>query len=201
MSKVLAIVGLFFLLAHSAEAASRMVTSELSFHVSKDSPEWLFKYTVEQGEPGSEFTTYIGSINIIDSKSRKIIQKLSIPHDKEQIHSGLPFRKDLMNKDIFQDVNFDGYQDIILFSGSYAGPNTHAAFWVYDPATKRFNYNEQLSELTSVRIDSIKHLIFSSNSCCAGHSRTDQTYRWQGNKLELIEKSIFSTSHGSKGSE
>lgn len=166
--------------ASSAKAQEGEQTKELRFHVSPSAPLRLLRYHTKEGEPYSEYSTILDSVEIVEASTGKVIQKLELPD------GGLP-DSDLDN-DNFQDVNFDGYQDIVIHSGSYASGNVSDAFWIFDPQSKIFKFNSYLSGLTNVEIDKANRVVLSSNSCCAGLSRTAETYRWNNNKLELIEE-------------
>lgn len=52
------------------------------------------------------------------------------------------------------DVNFDGYEDMMIYShDGGAGPNNGYNFYIYYPKSKKYIYNETLSELTQTQVD------------------------------------------------
>ena len=42
------------------------------------------------------------------------------------------------------DLNFDGYDDLQVWTATSAGPNSGYAFWLYDPAKMQFDRREDL---------------------------------------------------------
>lgn len=84
------------------------------------------------------------------------------------------------------DANFDGYPDISIFGMSGgAGPNSTENFFLFDAARRRFVFDETLSGLPQIAIDSRTRSISSAqrNSCC---SHSAQTYRYAGRTLTLV---------------
>ncbi len=84
------------------------------------------------------------------------------------------------------DANFDGWLDLQVpaWSGG-AGPNDTRNFFLFDPASRRFVFDEALSALTQVSIDGASSTVTSASrgGCC---SHSVETYRYIGNELELV---------------
>src|SRR5690606_24850211 len=89
----------------------------------------------------------------------------------------------------FLDANFDGYPDIMAdFADGGAGPNYANIFYLFDATTKRFVYNEALSALSQVEVDTMNHVIRSAWRNGAGQhgsaeyrfidGKMEQTYQW-----------------------
>src|SRR5690606_34801476 len=85
--------------------------------------------------------------------------------------------------------NFDDYPDIMAdFADGGAGPNYVNIFYLFDPAAKRFVYDEGLSVLPQVEVDTINHVIRSAWRNGAGQhgaaeyryidGKMEQTYQW-----------------------
>ncbi|MFM0133239.1 XAC2610-related protein [Paraburkholderia sediminicola] len=84
------------------------------------------------------------------------------------------------------DANFDGYPDIAIFSQSGgAGPNNTENFFLFNPTTRQFVFDEELSSLPQIAIDSKTRTITSAqrDGCCR-HSA--ETYRYMDGRLTLI---------------
>jgi hypothetical protein len=146
----------------------------LKFQVSRDAPRWTLQLirsndgnTLEQAQ-------------LLDSKGA-ILQKMPVDLRYNEQADSDP-------ASVFQDANFDGYLDIVLISAAGAGPNTSASVWIFDPVTQKFQFNAELSDLTSLEINPKSRTISSSSYCCAGLSITNETYSWRGQHLELIER-------------
>lgn len=85
-----------------------------------------------------------------------------------------------------QDVNFDGYPDLWAdFALGGAGPNNLKIFYVYDPAKDQFIYQEGLSALPQIQIDSVHQRILSSWRASAGEHGAAR-YRFREDTLQQI---------------
>jgi hypothetical protein len=51
------------------------------------------------------------------------------------------------------DVNFDGYQDIYLMTNWGATGNHYGCIWLYNPATGKFDYSKDFSQLSRYWLD------------------------------------------------
>ena len=149
--------------------------SRLDFRLTSNGPRWLLQLMIAGPEKRLILAT------VIDTQSGKTLQRLPM---------NLPFDEysDTDSSSVFHDINFDGYTDVVLFSNSYAGSNTSSSVWLFNPETRKFEFNPDLSRLTKLTVDPAKKTASTSNSCCAGLSSTSETYRWKGKKLELIER-------------
>jgi hypothetical protein len=74
-----------------------------------------------------------------------------------------------------EDCNFDGYPDIMIYGhNGGAGPNDGYNFYLYDPRTGGFRFNEALSDLTQVEVDTGNKTITSAWRDGAGHHGGEQ---------------------------
>jgi len=89
---------------------------------------------------------------------------------------------------IIEDVNFDGHDDIRLLQFLPAAPNLPYYFWTYNSATKKFQPDQALEEITSPEFDQKKKLIYSfwRDGCC---SHGLSTFKYINGKPKLIEES------------
>ena len=92
---------------------------------------------------------------------------------------------------IFNDINFDGVNDLTFFTGfngSY-GSQTYA-FYIYNIKKKRFIFNEQLTSIASgmgIEFDTIKKRILSfEKSGCCWHQQ--EGFVFNGDSLILIKR-------------
>ena len=84
------------------------------------------------------------------------------------------------------DCNFDGYPDLMLFAhDGGAGPNIGYNFYLYDPTTGQFVFDEGLSDLTQTEINPVTKTISaaSRNGCCSHRS---EKYRFINGQLTLV---------------
>lgn len=69
-----------------------------------------------------------------------------------------------------QDCNFDGYPDIWIYAhNGGAGPNDGNNYYLFNPKTGQFEFNQKLSDLTQVSVDSKSKIITSAFRDGAGH--------------------------------
>jgi hypothetical protein len=87
------------------------------------------------------------------------------------------------------DYNFDGKPDFSVFEHSYAGPNTSSLYFLYNPATQR--YEESDFAGISLEFDPKAKRIYERNSCCAGTSVTTAKYKVLNNKMVLLEQHCY----------
>lgn len=84
------------------------------------------------------------------------------------------------------DANFDGHLDVVLpMQSGGAGPNYTNNVFLFNPKNQRFEWNEEISMLPQLSIDSKNKLIESGqrNGCCE-HSMTK--YRWRNGRLLVV---------------
>lgn len=86
------------------------------------------------------------------------------------------------------DYNFDGIDDFAVFEASAAGPNTTSRYFLRDPGG---GYVEADYEGTSLEFDEEAKLVHETNSCCAGTSVINATYKVVANHLELVARTCL----------
>lgn len=118
----------------------------------------------------------LDAIKVIDKKSEQTVQVIT------DIGAEIT---DTLNQCLhFVDANFDGYRDIVsAYADGGAGPNYVNIFYLFDPATKRFVYDEGLSALPQVEVDTVNQVIRSAWRNGAGQHGADE-YRFIGGKME-----------------
>ena len=88
-----------------------------------------------------------------------------------------------------EDVNFDGYQDIKLLRWWGATGNAGYAYWLFDPATRRFVFSPELSELSNPTPDPrTREITTHSVEGMAGRIYTDRAYRFDNGALVLVRE-------------
>lgn len=88
------------------------------------------------------------------------------------------------------DANFDGYEDMMIYShDGGAGPNNGYNFYIYNTKSKRFEYNQILSELTQTQIDAKAKIITAAwRNGAAQHGYEE--YKWINGKLTMTKQAI-----------
>lgn len=85
-----------------------------------------------------------------------------------------------------EDFNFDGYDDLMLLEGWGARLRQYE-IWLFDPKSKRFIYNADLSDLMSPNADKNKKIIttwYNRGSAARDYQYTE--YKWKGKRLIKI---------------
>lgn len=147
-------------------------------------PGFRFEVAGVDRYDGDGYTATRGSldaIKVIDKKREQTVQVIT----------GIGAEiTDTLNQCLhFVDANFDGYRDIVsAYADGGAGPNYVNIFYLFDPATKRFVYDEGLSALSQVEVDTINQVIRSAWRNGAGqhgaakyrfiNGKMEQTYQW-----------------------
>ena len=85
----------------------------------------------------------------------------------------------------FEDINFDGYVDFAVTEFIPAAPNVPHLFWLFNPASWKYEANESLRQITSPSIDHERKRLRSAwrGSCC-NHGVT--VYEWRGDFVVRI---------------
>ena len=132
-----------------------------------------------QNDPG---LTGAVAIEVLDSATGKRVQVIRDFYS-EPISASADVLADALG---VIDANFDGYPDLtIAGSGGGAGPNFSTNFFLFDPASGSFRFDQELSELSQPSVNTKDRTISSAgrDGCCR-HSST--TYRYVRNKLTKI---------------
>lgn len=114
-----------------------------------------FRFEVSGSDAG-ENASYDdkGAVNAIKIINKKTGQKQMI------MNIGASLNGALRNVVQVQDCNFDGYQDMMVFNqNGGAGPNYSYNFYLYNPKNGQFEYNEELSDLSQVQVDTKNKII------------------------------------------
>jgi hypothetical protein len=165
---------------------------ETKHRLNPDADEFIFALDTYQSEDGTG-TFYTKTITVRDAGG-KTIQKIEIAdfNNGEDASSFL----DPDERMLFDDLNFDGWDDMGIVAYSPPGPNTPYIIWLWDAGKKQFIYNEALSRLTAIQVDKDAKIIKSSNRSSAVEYHEDY-FKYIGGKLTLF-KSI-ETLYSGKG--
>ncbi len=87
----------------------------------------------------------------------------------------------------FDDVNFDGYKDLVVFShDGGAGPNFGNNYYIFNSKNKQFVYNETMSNLTQPEVNAKTKTVYAAwRNGASNHGA--ETYKWIKNKLTMVE--------------
>lgn len=139
---------------------------------------------------------YYDSLVIQDDKNR-IIQTIyfkDIYDEEDELWTSKIFFQGLD----FIDLNFDGYLDLDLFISAGATGNYNSLYWLFEPDSNLFIYNDQLSNLVSLSVDSSQKLIYSYIKPGDAYEYESETYKYINGTLTLIRKESFLRAIGKK---
>ncbi len=157
------------------ETNSLQVFSE---RISPTLPEFKFKL---YGTKDDVFS-YVNKIAIYEENSeKKLSQEIEIEDSKG------PNSLERLGVYI-EDVNFDGYKDIMVQGAGGAGSNIPYHFWIWNKDSYKFVFSEELDGLISVQINSKDKMIFSSNTSSAGSYYIESYYKFISNKFTLVKE-------------
>ncbi len=115
----------------------------------EQSPLYRFEASGYQGDNGPGHAGDAGrvdAIKIIDKRTGKTRQVIA--------DIGASLESELACALKVVDFNFDGYPDLMLYyQNGGAGPNSSWNFYVYNPLHQQFEYNDTLSALSQVEVD------------------------------------------------
>lgn len=144
-----------------------------------------FRFEVRGADVNIEDHDYtrgmLAAIKVIDIKSNQTVQIMT--------DIGAEITNALNRCLHFVDANFDGHPDIMAdFADGGASPNYSNIFYLFDPVSKQFVYDDALSELSQVEVDPLHQVIRSAWRNGAGqhgaaeyrfiNGKLEQTYQW-----------------------
>ena len=130
--------------------ASLMFLSIPAFCQFNPPASFLFKVTEISKDSSTLYGDRIFRIDIYNSNTDEFIT--SIEHKVESIWNEYSLEIDSTN---LEDVNFDGYEDLILLSGQGAmGRNNIFTVYLFDSLQNKFQYCEALSDICNIEVNS-----------------------------------------------
>lgn len=173
-----------------AAAGQGPITEDLSlgrsftFAIAPHLPPFTFKLVplVRPNDTYGNAQSGIREIEVYAADSTKPMQTLT-GCDLED--AGPPFT----GSDFFraEDMNFDGYKDIFLVTSQGATGNATGCAWLYNPAAKRFEYNNAVSQLDRFWLDPATRTLFTfANGGAAGMVHTAQRFKVEDNRPVMI---------------
>jgi hypothetical protein len=156
--------------------------------VNKGVSPFKFEIWRVKGSFGVKHFDDIYKINIYDSSSGKLLQTI----DSSAM-------ADVLTQLEFDDYNFDGYLDIYIKDRCAILDNCRGIVFIYGTNTHLFNIAHEFDEMTTVRADQKKKMIYSLNRSAAGASFVYEKFKYTDGKLILIESETQEVPETSQG--
>jgi hypothetical protein len=184
--RLLMLCGVGFLLASASGRAASVITCDKPVVTGAT-------FTMDCSYPHQSMTLTLVMRGTVDDTTAK-------PAEIAMVAAGKPRQTltvesdgvslDSLQKEAFEsiDINFDGYDDLKVWTAASAGPNSGYAYWLYDPAKGAFQRRQDLDDLLSgfdVSVDPATKTVSVSgrDSCCAW---SVDAYRWTNDQLMKI---------------
>lgn len=139
------------------------------------------KVVATSSEPiaSSNVDNFVISDNTLSiKKDGNVIQVISLTQDATdalKVVGSYNFHKFIVN----QDANFDGYNDIGVFSETgYGGVNNYYDYYIYNPKTGKYDKSTTLIGVSNPNIDTVNKQIISSYR--SGPNWYQKTYKFNG---------------------
>ena len=173
-----------------ASAAHQSITEDLSYagsfivSVAPNLPKFTFRIIpdVQGKDEFGNAQSIVRDVEVFSGDSTVLMQHLT---GCEWIGMEPPPR----GQDWFRavDFNFDGYQDIYVLTDWGATGNSQGCIWLYNSATKRFDYSPEFSNLGTFTLDPPnKTIITWANGGMAGTVHSAAKYKAEGNRPVLV---------------
>ena len=173
----------------SASASHQSVTQDLSYagsfivSVAPNLPKFTFRIIpdVQGNDQFGNAQSIVRDIEVFSGDSDVPLQHLT---GCEWIGMEPPPRGEEWFRAV--DFNFDGYQDIYVLTDWGATGNSQGCIWLYNSATKHFDYSPEFSNLGTFTLDPPhKTIITWSNGGMAGGTHSAQKYKIVNNRPAL----------------
>ncbi len=155
--------------------------SALLYEISKSIHPSFPKYTFKLYGQQDELSSTITKIDIFTNIDDKAVQEILIEDSNAPTSLGTAGVS-------IEDINFDGYNDIMVQGTGAAGPNIPFYFWLWDSNISKYVPSEELKGLLSPEIDYDHKIIMSVNSSSAGAYYTESYYQFIDGRVTLIKE-------------
>jgi hypothetical protein len=162
--------------------------ASFTFKIAPKLPEFKFKVIFEplgEDEP-EDFYTSLRDVEVFSYDSGKPFQHLTGCDfsEMQSVPKSPPADYEWFRAD---DFNFDGYKDIYLMTNWGATGNQNGCVWLYNTATKKFDYSKEFSALSRYWLDpASKTILTFVTGGAAGRIHIVEKYKVEDNRPVLI---------------
>jgi hypothetical protein len=156
---------------------------ETKRHLNPDADEFVFALDTYELE-----AFYIKTITVKGADG-KMIQKIETA-DFNDGDDASSYNLDPNEQILFEDLNFDGWDDMRIVPYVGAGANIPYIVWLWDTGKKQFVHDEALSALVNIRADNDAKTIKSGGRYSAAEYGEDD-YKYIDGKLTLFKSVVW----------
>ena len=163
--------------------------------IAPDDPRLTFSFAIQPGGPPFQFKVKLKSDGTIagvavyrNTESRSFQELPSCMESPDQVDENWGWG-DLSNLIAHADLNFDGNQDLELIQNyiPHLGKKLYCVF-LWDPKTAKFAYSADLTNISANVEANPGKKTLTTREDWQGGAWQSSTYRWRGDKLEMIEQ-------------
>jgi TPR repeat protein len=126
----------------------------------------------------------VSGIAVFDEGRGEVTQHLAVPETDQEVMSR-PYRGEPGLETA--DLNFDGYQDLMLRSWAGATGNAGHLIWMFEPEREEYVFSKELSELPGLRVHPAEKALTSFMKGGHGGMICGSTvYRWVDGRLTAV---------------
>jgi hypothetical protein len=135
---------------------------------------------------------WLDVVRVVSVSTGRVIQELTHPRQNEPLALlSLHFLGGEAPAPVLEDLSFDGYLDLRLFAGAGGTGNSSDRIWIYDRGSRRFRYNDVLSEESRLEIDPKRREL--RTSWLGGHAGAiygRRVYRWIRGRPHVVREEV-----------
>ncbi len=166
---------------------NQKINKQFKYKINEEMPEFIFN--VEAKIHGGRDTYAVQNIEVVDSETGGLIQKISIPELTVFGETRISTFNENMGFELI-DLNFDGYKDIKLFDCINGNYKIEEIFFVWNEDRNVFEYDERLSNISMAEFDQEKELIYGMERGSA-IDHYFHTYKYVDDEIVEIEYSYY----------
>lgn len=166
--------------------------------IDPDDPRLTFSFAIRPGGKPLRFKVKLGidgaiaGVSVYRNGETRALQELSsCTNFTDQVDEDWGWG-DISKLIAHADLNFDGYQDLELIQNyiPHLDKKLYCVF-LWDAKAERFVYSKELTDIAANMEAHPKNKTLTTRDDWMGGAWEESTYRWNNNKLELIEQTSF----------
>lgn len=176
---------------YGEQCPGQKINKVFNFQIHSSISEYGFVLYQKMDESREVDIKEVNCIEVTKERENKVVQILTLNVGSSVWGFGKTIEENFEEDELFkaEDVNFDGYKDILL--ANMAMKNMNFNIWLFNKESNNFTYNKELSAITNLEIDKEKEEITSAGSSgCMSMCGWYEKYRFENGKLVLIYEKV-----------